>query len=77
MYRGFDMHPFGNCQAVAFEPDHLAGVIGQKADAGEPQVRQNLGAYAVVPKIVAKPQGLVGLDRIESFFLEGVGPEVY
>src|SRR5580704_5271742 len=69
----FDGKLFDDVQAVSFEADHLFRIVGEKADAANTEIDQNLGSGAVLPEIHRKTQFLVCFDRIEALFLKFVG----
>src|SRR5579863_95059 len=52
------------------QPGDLLRVVGQDADAGQPKIDQDLCPDAVVTQVRRKAQPQVGLDGVESLFLE-------
>ncbi|MFM1943711.1 MAG: hypothetical protein RI897_2693 [Verrucomicrobiota bacterium] len=64
---------FCDGEAVAFEADDFARVIGEEPDGFEAEVGEDLGSESVLTQVHAEAEGAVGFDRIEALFLEFVG----
>ena len=66
----------GDRQPVAGQAGDLLGVVGEDADARQPEVDENLGADAVVAQVGRQPELKVRLDRVEALLLELVGAQL-
>ena len=71
-----DGDDFGHLKAVAFEARALDGVVGDEAHLGDMLVAQDLGADAVVAFVGLEAELEVGVDGVETLFLEVVGLEL-
>ena len=69
-------HAVLHLQAVAPQAGNLAGVVGDQAQAMNPQVAEDLGTDAVVAQVRREAQAFVGLHRVEAAVLQGVGPQL-
>ena len=62
--------------AIAFEADHLARIVGDRPDRLEAEVEQDLRADAVLAQVGLEPELLVGLDRVGALVLQLVRLEL-
>ena len=63
-------------EAVAFDAHDLLRVVGEDLEVLDAQVHQDLRADAVVTKVGAEAERVVGLDRVLALILELVGLEL-
>ena len=61
---------------VLLEPRDLARVVGDDPDGLHPEQVEHVGRHPVVALVVAEPERLVGLHRVQPVVLEGVGPDL-
>src|SRR6185436_19406218 len=67
--RNLERQPLGHREAVAFEADQLARVVGEQAHRADAEVLQDLDADAVVALIGFEAEPLVGFDGVEPLLL--------
>src|SRR5258707_1249513 len=67
--RDLDRHRLDDVQAIAFQADDLARVVGQQADVAHAEIDKDLRADAVLPKVHAVAEALVGFNGIEALLL--------
>src|SRR5215469_4529767 len=65
-------HTLGDPDAVAFEGDHLVGVVGQEADHTETELPQHFRRWQVYPLVGIEAQLLIGVERVETGILQPV-----
>lgn len=72
---GFDADGdlLGDFEAVTFEADEFAGIVGEEANFFEAEIDEDLGADAVFAQVHAVAELEVRLDGVEARFLELVG----
>jgi hypothetical protein len=63
-------------EAVALEADDLARVVGHEPDPADAEVKEDLGAEAVVSEVHGEAELEVGFDGVEALLLELVGVEL-
>ena len=72
------IHPDGklldNFQAVPLQSNHLLWVIGEQSDGLQSQVNQYLRADTIIPEVHRKTELEIGIDGIQSVFLQFIGP---
>ena len=71
--RGLDRLPVDDFQAVARQPQHLAGVVGQQPQFGNAQVQQHLRPGLIVALVALEPQRPVGVHRVQPLVLQRIG----
>ena len=69
-------NPFGNGQAIPFQSNDLARIIGQETDLFDAQINQDLRADAVITQIRQESQRFIGLDGIEPLVLQIISLEL-
>ena len=74
--RVHDRHLLGDRQAVALQPADLLRVVREDADAGEPEVDEDLRADAVVAQVDGQPELEVRVDRVVALVLQVVGAQL-
>lgn len=70
-----DWHRFRNGNAVPGKAGPFGGVIRHKTDARQSQVGKDLCTDTIVTLIRFKAQFYIGINRIKSLILQGIGPE--
>src|SRR6266516_1812462 len=73
---GLDGHLVGDREAVALEPVDLLRIVGEDADAREPEVDEDLGPDAVVAQDGGEAELQVRVDGVEPALLELVRAEL-
>ena len=71
-----DRHLRRDRQPVALQPADLLRVVGEDADARQPEVDQDLRADAVVAQVDRQAELEVGVDRVQALVLEVVGAQL-
>lgn len=71
-----DGDAFDDVEAGFFESLKLIRVIRYDADLAEPEVKENFGTLPIVASIDRKAESFVGLDRIGTFVLKRVSPDL-
>ena len=74
--RVHDRHLLGDRQAVALEAADLLRVVGEDADARQPEVDEDLRADAVVAQVDRQPELEVRVDRVVALVLQLVGAQL-
>src|SRR5438477_8031030 len=67
---GSDRQLLDDLQAEPFEADDFLRIVREQPDAAQAEVAQNLRAKAVLAQVGLEAELLVGLDGVESFFLQ-------
>jgi len=68
-----DRNSLDHAQAGALESGEFVRVVRDDLDLAESEVEKDLGALLVFPGVNDKAKPLVGLDRIGTLVLQGVG----
>src|SRR5215203_5661183 len=76
VHRHHRRDPLGDLEAEALETAVLAGVVGDDAHGGDPEVDEDLGADAVLPAVLGEAEVEVGVDGVPSLLLEAVGADL-
>jgi len=71
-----DRHPLIDGEAVPFEPNQLARIVGDGTDRLQPKIEQDLRTDPVVAEVGLESESLVCLDRVAALILELVGLEL-
>ena len=75
-WRGLERNPFGHLDALLLERATFRRVVGQQPDSLDAQVTQDRGRRAVIAGIDRKAQCGIGVYRVQSSVLQGVGSDL-
>ena len=64
-----DRHPFDHLQAVAFDADNFARIVGNQPDAVQPELHEDLCADAIVAQIGLETELQIRFDGIAARIL--------
>ena len=69
-------HALGDPDAVAFEGDHLVGVVGQQPYRAKTELPQHFCRREINPLVGVEAQLLVGVERVETGILQAIGAQL-
>jgi len=75
-WRDLERYAFDNLQAVPFQPNNLARIVGEQPELLDAEITQNLRSKPIGPEVGRKAQPLVRLDRVQSLILELIGTQL-